>query len=66
MLFQLNGAIGESIYIYNLAGTLVRNVKITGNNQETINTQDLAAGVYLITLNASNGYSETKKLIIAK
>lgn len=66
VLFQLNGAIGENINIYNLAGTLVKSVNITGNNQETINTQDLAAGVYLVTLNASNGYSETKKLIIAK
>ncbi len=66
VLFQLNGAIGESINIYNLAGTFVKSVNITGNNQETINTQDLAAGVYLVTLNASNGYSETKKLIIAK
>jgi hypothetical protein len=45
---------------------LVKSVNITGNNQETINTQDLAAGVYLVALNASNGYSETKKLIIAK
>ncbi|MEI7977595.1 MAG: T9SS type A sorting domain-containing protein [Bacteroidota bacterium] len=66
VLFQLNGAIGESINIYNLAGTLVKSVNITGNNQETINTHDLASGVYLVTLNASNSYSETNKLIIAK
>jgi hypothetical protein len=45
---------------------LVKSVNITGNNQETINTHDLASGVYLVTLNASNSYSETNKLIIAK
>ncbi|MFZ4798652.1 MAG: T9SS type A sorting domain-containing protein [Bacteroidia bacterium] len=68
VLFQLNGAIAESICIYNLAGALVQKITLTdsSNNQLILNTLDLAAGVYLVTLNASNGYSETKKLIIAK
>jgi hypothetical protein len=66
--YQLNGALAESISIYNLAGSLVQKITLTesNNNQIMLNTQDLAAGVYLVTLSASNGYSETKKLIIAK
>ncbi len=68
VLFQLNEAITESICIYNLAGAMVQKINLTESNKSQIilNTQDLAAGVYLVTLSASNGYSETKKLIIAK
>jgi hypothetical protein len=68
ILYQLSGAMSESICIYNLAGSIVKKINLTDsvNNQIILNTQDLAAGAYLVTLNASNGYSETKKLIIAK
>lgn len=68
VLHQLNGAMAESICIYNLAGALVQKITLNdnNNNQIILNTLDLAAGVYFVTLNANNNYSETKKLIIAK
>ncbi|MFZ4797101.1 MAG: T9SS type A sorting domain-containing protein [Bacteroidia bacterium] len=68
VLYQLNGAMAESICIYNLAGALIQKITLTdnNNNQIILNTLDLAAGVYFVTLNANNNYSETKKLIIAK
>jgi hypothetical protein len=68
VLYQLYGAKAESICIYNLAGSLVQKITLTdsNNSQIILNTQDLAAGIYFVTLNANNNYSETKKLIIAK
>jgi hypothetical protein len=66
ILYQLNGDLAKSISIYNLAGVLVKTVSITGNNEETIKTQDLVAGVYFVTLNTNNGETKTQKLIITK
>lgn len=60
-----------SISIFDVSGNQI--IKIaenkfqeSGKHIESINTQSLSSGIYFCTLSTSDGYSETKKLIIAK
>lgn len=60
-----------NIKLIDVSGNLVNQIVLNnnypkGNNYEVINTDNLASGVYFININSSDGYSETKKLIIAK
>lgn len=66
--YELDENKANNICIYNLAGALIKKIVLANNSNKEVNieTEILEAGVYLVTLNASNGYSETKKLIIAK
>lgn len=60
-----------SISIFDVSGNQI--IKIienkfqeSGKHIESINTQNLSSGIYFCTLSTTDGYSETKKLIIAK
>jgi len=55
----------KSIEIYNILGSLVREIKIIdGLNTISLHLNDLNKGVYLLKLKAINGNSKTQKLII--
>lgn len=59
-----------SIHVYDVSGNLVSTMKdetsqFQGKHDAQINTSNLASGIYILTLSTSDGYSETKKLVVA-
>jgi hypothetical protein len=56
----------SKIKVYNMVGTLVREVKLEGENGKiTINTEDLTNGVYFYSLIVNDRIAGTKKLIVS-
>ncbi len=55
----------KSIKVYNVLGSLVKNIKITiVTNQLAVDLSDLSKGLYLVKLNTKNSETTTQKLII--
>ncbi len=71
LIFNIVNPTNIEINLYDLSGnkisTIVYNNFVEfGNHIEYIDTQNLTSGLYLVTLSTLDGFSETKKLIIAK
>lgn len=70
VLFKLTGSQLSHVGIYTITGELVQSKAINANeidnNQISLSTEGLSAGVYFVTLTSSNNQSVTQKLIIAK
>jgi hypothetical protein len=71
LIFNIVNPTNIEINLYDLSGNKISTIVCNnfvefGNHIEYIDTQNLTSGLYLVTLSTSDGYSETKKLIIAK
>lgn len=71
IIFNIINPTNIDINVFDISGnkilTITRNNYVEiGNHIEFIDALNLKSGVYLVTLSTSDGYSETKKLIIAK
>ena len=66
LTFKSNGSISRisEIKIYNLQGKLIKTVSEINNQNVQISIKDLAKGLYITEITASNGGKEMKKLII--
>ncbi|WP_417291457.1 PQQ-dependent sugar dehydrogenase [Corallibacter sp.] len=54
----------SKITIYNIQGTAIKTVNNTNNSSIKVSTKDLASGLYLTEITATNGKTSLKKLII--
>ncbi len=63
--FNIPQQVSGSLTLSDLRGTLVRSVQVNGNMKSvTINTQDLAPGIYFYRIESLGGFSGVKKMII--
>lgn len=54
----------SKITIYNIQGTAIKTVNNTNNSSIKVSTKDIASGLYLTEITATNGKTSLKKLII--
>jgi hypothetical protein len=71
IIFNIINPTNIDINIFDISGSKISTIASNhyvdiGNHIEFIDAINLNSGVYLVTLSTSDGYSETKKLIIAK
>jgi hypothetical protein len=53
----------QRIAISNVAGQLIKNIKITNETEITIGTGNMSAGTYIVTLYYTNGDVKNRKIV---
>ena len=63
-LHLTEGFVGGTLSIYSIAGTLVKANIVLPTMHTSVNLTELATGIYLFKVTATNGNSETVKIIV--
>lgn len=70
VLFTAQGDASYNVTVYDISGRILIQEKTSklmgGENTLTLNTSDLTSGVYFVTINGTNNFNGTSKLVITK